>query len=341
MNRLRLAIAVLLLAGLCVPASARAAGPNELLAPSASPATGTTATSFTFTVRYRSSKEWPALSVTASAAGKTMPLRRVSGNATNGTWSGSARLPAGNWVVTFSADAKQGPDPSVTGPTLRVTAPAPQPTPKPTPKPTPRPTPKPTPRPTPKPTPKPTPVSTQVAALQPPPPSAVATPQPTSANEAPAPGGGGANLTPSPKSSPSHRPSPAGTEASGWSHASPGRLEAGPPGPGEGRDGGSVRLDGLLPFVVAGAIVTLIGALAAWLLRRRADDEPEPSAPSQRTSPAAPPRTRPRQAAANEDPILAALGVGREETGATWPATTAAQHDRGWDALDGRLQGRN
>jgi hypothetical protein len=126
-------LAVMLLFPLATPAlGAR----NTLSNPTASPPRGTTATTFTFTVRY----EGAPASVTFSIADRTVRMTVISGTSSNGTFGGSTTLPVGSWQVTFKAVAQRNDD-RLPGPTVTVmstatprptTAPAPPPTPIPT-----------------------------------------------------------------------------------------------------------------------------------------------------------------------------------------------------------------
>jgi hypothetical protein len=140
--------ATLLIAMLAtVPMPVRAA--SVLSDGAASPASGTTATSFDFSVVYTSSHPARnALSVSAQVGAVTVPLSRTSGKSHNGTWTGSSTLPVGIGPVTFHATvaAEQQPEPLV-GPIVTVIQ-APTPPPSPTPRPTPEPTPRPTDAPT-------------------------------------------------------------------------------------------------------------------------------------------------------------------------------------------------
>ena len=142
-----------------VPGPTVAAG-NALSGGSVNPTTGTVSTAFVFSVAYTSDQGFAASSVWADVAGTTVTLALVSGTADDGTFRGSSTLPGGSWPVTFRADAVQGSDPTLAGPTVTVIGPTPtaSPTPNPTPAPTPRPsrTPRPTTAPTPAPTPLPT-----------------------------------------------------------------------------------------------------------------------------------------------------------------------------------------
>ena len=129
-----------------------AAGPTRLMPGSVSPTSGTTSTTFVFSVDYSGNEtdNETASTVRAVASNgsttRTVSLVRTGGTALNGTWSGSSTLPAGTWSVTFSATSSLSTNPTRAGPTVIVTAPTPPPTPAPTPRPPPRPTA--TPRPT-------------------------------------------------------------------------------------------------------------------------------------------------------------------------------------------------
>lgn len=106
------------------PCAVLAAPPNQLSAATVSPTSGSTITMFTFGVRYTSSTE-AAGAVTVSVAGVTLPMPRVSGSATDGTYRVSSLLPAGSWVPTFEAYPLKGPHPTITGPQIHVGALAP------------------------------------------------------------------------------------------------------------------------------------------------------------------------------------------------------------------------
>jgi hypothetical protein len=123
---------------------------NTLSNPTVSPLSGTPSTTFTYTVHYKGA---PA-SVTASVAGRTLPMGVASGTDSNGTFAVSTTLPVGSWPVTFRAVA-QGNDDTLAGPTVTVTSTA---TPRPTTGPTPPPA-TPPPLPTPPPTPQPPPIT--------------------------------------------------------------------------------------------------------------------------------------------------------------------------------------
>jgi hypothetical protein len=98
------------------PSIASAAG-NTLAEPEATPTAGTILTPFTLRVSYSGS---PAVSVSVSVAGRTIPMVLTGGSATQGSWSTTATLPEGNWPTTFRAETIQGRDPSINGPTINV-----------------------------------------------------------------------------------------------------------------------------------------------------------------------------------------------------------------------------
>jgi hypothetical protein len=138
----------------------------SLSAGTASPASGTTATRFTFRVTYTDNSACTpsAISVKVLGLGQ-FSLAYVGGNrATGATYSRTMRLPAGTWSYEFNASSGSGAGhrtarfTKVNPPTVRVAAPAPSPTPDPKPKP-PAPTP-PVTRPTTPPTPAPDPTAT-------------------------------------------------------------------------------------------------------------------------------------------------------------------------------------
>ena len=123
-------VALLLVAALSGAPSRASAGSNDLADPTVTPATGTTLTMFTFTVRYEGA--FPATSVTAAVAGRDLAMTLTDGSMSAGTWAVSSTLPAGAWATTFIGYAEQGNVASVTGPALTVapadaTTPAPAP----------------------------------------------------------------------------------------------------------------------------------------------------------------------------------------------------------------------
>ena len=201
-----LAAALLALSLASAPAPARAV--SVLTDGSVTPASGTTATTFTFSVHYTSddSPTRPAQAVWAQVGGVTVTLAKVSGSAHDGTWQGSATLPAGTRQVTFHASTSADPQPEpLAGPMITVTAPPPTPTPSPSPRPTAAPTPRP-------PTPPP-PIN--------PPPAPVPVPQPT-----PAPTDDD-DPRQTQRSSPSPTPDASGSALAGPSFSSPARTADG------------------------------------------------------------------------------------------------------------------
>jgi hypothetical protein len=207
-----------------------------------SPGSGTTATTFTFSVVYKSNAGCSPTRIVAVIGGVTdLVLTRTAGSvATGATYRGARTLPLGQRRYGFSATAGSGKgEQTVTLTTvapaiITVTAPptpTPKPTPTPTPKPTPTPTPTPTatPRPTPTPTATPRPTPTPTATPRPTPtatPRATPTPTPTprttpAPTATPKPGASsspGSTVAPKPDSSasapPSASPTPAGSDPS-------------------------------------------------------------------------------------------------------------------------------
>lgn len=298
-SALLLAVCGLLLS----PGMTAAAAPNQLSNGGVTPGTGTTQTTFTFSVVYSSERDFAATGVVALVAGSSVTLSLVSGTSTAGTHQGSASLPAGTWPVTFQAQATQGPDATLAGPTVVVSAPAtPQPVPV-TPAPTPKPViapPLPTPRPAAAATatpPRATPIPTEVL-------PGAATEPPTGSTAPPASSGG----------PPAGASDPRGSGGS----ATPSMNESSMPGVGgslsppltdDGPDGSPSWL------LIVGSAVAGLTLLIAWRRRASGTDEAVLVAASHADedpiSLAA--RTRQRQAAAapnTEDPILAAMGVG-------------------------------
>ena len=225
-----------------VPAQTWAAQPNSLLSPSVSPAAGTTATIFAFSVRYEGRD--PALSIVATVGGQTVALGLVSGTTTSGAYSGASALPAGTWTVTFIADAERGNDPVVAGGTVQVVAPTPVPTPIPPP-------------------PAPTP------------PPVVVVPAPTAppAGQTPAPAPSGAQASPADGSSPGSSGTPLPSEAIPGA-AGGGVFSAAPSAAPDGAGPISPRpfrgTDWLWPLLLGGLV--LIGLVGAWGLLLGARD---------------------------------------------------------------------
>jgi hypothetical protein len=192
------------------------AAANELSDGSVTPTTGTHLTVFVFRVTYASSQGFPATSVFANVGNTTVPMALESGSETDGTYEGASTLPAGSWPVVFEADAAQGTDPVLAGPTVTVIGPSPPPTP--TPAPTPRQTPRPTVAPIPPATPRPTsPVFGPLETL----PEATAAASSSPETGSPAPSPSPDSETPQPTRSPAATASgtPSGTPAASASAA--------------------------------------------------------------------------------------------------------------------------
>lgn len=180
-----------------------------------SPGSGTTATTFTFSVVYTSNAGCSPTRIVAVIGGVTdLVLTRTTGSvATGATYRGTRTLPLGQRRYGFSVTAGSGKGEqtftlTTVAPAIIVVTAPPTPTPKPTPTPTPRPTatPRPTPTPTPRPTatPRPTPTPT-------PTPTATPTPTPTATpRTTPTP-------TPTPTATPRTTPTPTATPKPGAS----------------------------------------------------------------------------------------------------------------------------
>jgi hypothetical protein len=230
----RRVLAAALLA-LCLASAATAArGASVLSDASVTPTSGASADVFTFSVHYTSSDSpsSPARSVWAEVAGITVTLTKVSGSAHDGTWQGTATLPAGSWAVTFHATASTDPQPDpLPGPTVTVIQPPPTPTP------VPAPTPAPTPQPPAPPAPAPT---------SPSPPSAAAS-----------------VLSGTPSATP--RPALTGTSASGDPPQAAGSFDL-------STDEGTPRGSLLAPLLIVGGTMSIAGAAVLarhWLVSRR------------------------------------------------------------------------
>jgi hypothetical protein len=229
------AVALAIAALLAVTSTTLATGTNKLTKPSVSPLSGSTTTTFTFSVDY--SGDDAAASVRAVAGSLTVTLSLVpGGTATAGTWRASRSLPAGSWTFVFEATAAGPPtNPTATAPTVTVTGPTPRPTP----------TPPPTPRPTapPPPTPTPTPAG-----------SPLASPAASASSTATAVG--------------SVSPAPLGSSASGGSSSSS------PAGGGLGGGDVDQQLGRILTGgLVAIGLLAVVGFAAIWRDRRRREEE--------------------------------------------------------------------
>lgn len=157
-----LALGVMAVA-LAVPPLAAA---NALTDAEVMPRTGTPTTSITFRVDYVAAPPQPRAADavradvvrTSDGAVVTVPLALQAGSTTDGTWSGSSRLPVGSWQVTFRVAAEQGVAvPDADGGPVEITDEAPSPAPTPPPDPTAAPTSAPSPSPGPSASPAPGP----------------------------------------------------------------------------------------------------------------------------------------------------------------------------------------
>jgi hypothetical protein len=248
--------------------------------PSATPATGTTDTTFDLSVEYVSEPEArPALTVSVEVVdlgGSALPMSLVAGDQTNGTWQTSTMLPAGTWDLIFRADASgSDPDPAVGLVVTVVDAATPTPTPSPAPG-------------TPAPSSTPSPVPTATGTASPPAtsaPTAVPTPLPPGVTPTPAPAptptlnpppasspgaseDGSASASALPSGLPSERP-PTSERPSSTTQAtrspgpSPATDDARTGEPGWGRAG----------WIVLGGLTSAAGAAVLarlWLVRRAA-----------------------------------------------------------------------
>jgi uncharacterized membrane protein YgcG len=292
--------------------------PPTLTSGKATPGSGSTSTTFTFSVQYADKAGCKPSSVVLLISGLSSKTMSTSGTnyQTGVVFTTTRQLPAGLWSYSFRAVSGTGAGQrtttltSVTPGSVSVIAPTPKPTPTPTPKPTPVPTPKPTPKPTPAPTPAPTPRPTPGATPAPTPkPTAAPTPGPTPSP----PGTPGPTPTTKPSKSPgstgggsggtigSHPPSGGGSgSGSSGTGGSPVVLPPDRDGGGEGlavgpdpvddslgtgtgtsTDTGTslgIRITGLLP-VATWVTTTTLGLLVfAWALRRPEREEDSPLA---------------------------------------------------------------
>lgn len=252
-----------------------------------SPATGTTTTTFVFSVTYTGSK--PASSVVALVANRTIPLSLVS--AATGQFRGSSLLPAGSWLVVFQATVP-GADAQENGPTVLVTPASPTPTPQPTAPPTPVATA------------TPAPTSTRVPTLAP---SAIAaTPFPSAVASPSASSGGPSG---------SGEPTPFGTTVAGESGT--GLVSASPSAAPSAGDGDVEQQ--LSTFLTGGVVaVGLLGAIGFAAIyadrRRRAAESPAAGPPgAQSPQSTAPARARSSRTGGWEDYALDNEPIGTVE----------------------------
>lgn len=267
----RPALSFALIATLLVPASAWAAGGScpspasnlSLSAGQATPATGMTATMFTFSVVYADTKgcapSWVRVAIVGAG---TFAMNGGAGSYDTGvTFTFATLLPAGTHAYSFSASSgsKTTALTSVSPQSVSVTVPATPP--PPTPKPTPKPTPVPTPIPTPIPTSAPTDVPTAV---------------PTAAPTVLAPGAGSPTYgPPAPSGAVGGMGAPSGGPvASQGQGQAPGASSSEVESPGSINNAGGM---GSFPLLIGAWATATAGGLALFLLlapRRRKPNEP-------------------------------------------------------------------
>jgi hypothetical protein len=213
--------AAFMVAFLVLPAIA-SSGPTRLSDPSASPSSGTTATTFVFTVKYQNHQGSAPDHVSVVIDGKSH-LMTTSDTSWKKpvTFTYASKLTVGTHEITFTSLDRDKFADSIPGGSVHVTAPPP-----PSPVATPKPTPKPTPRPTPEPTPEPAPVRTPAPTPRP-------TPEPTAT---PAPGSTG---------------SPGNPTDSGAGSSDPGAAPSDGPGGGADPSDGSNPSNPSLPPGIA------------------------------------------------------------------------------------------
>lgn len=127
-RRLRIIVLATIVAALFgAPSAVFGASPTRLYGAIASPTSGTTATIFTFSVRFDGSGKFAAGPVVANVAGRSLTMVRVAGTPHAGTYRVRATLPEGSWTPSFETAPSQGPEATLTGPTVTVSAPTPKP----------------------------------------------------------------------------------------------------------------------------------------------------------------------------------------------------------------------
>ncbi|MHB8890996.1 MAG: hypothetical protein ACYC65_03005, partial [Candidatus Limnocylindrales bacterium] len=125
----RAALAALILAASTILPALATSGPTSLFAPAATPTSGMSGTSVTFTVTYRNSEGSPPDYVRVVVAGATHAMTPTT---TSETWRKGVRfevsltLPVGSWDPVFEAADREKFTASVAGPTVMIT-PAPTP----------------------------------------------------------------------------------------------------------------------------------------------------------------------------------------------------------------------
>jgi hypothetical protein len=242
-----IAAAFMLAALLVLPVMA-SSGPTRLSDPNVSPSTGTTATTFVFTVKYQNHEGSAPDHVSVVIDGTSHLMTTTSTSwKQRATFSYSSKLSVGSHTVTFTSLDRDRFADSIVGGSVTVTAP-PAPTPEPTAKPTPRPTPKPTPAPTPTPSERPAPTPRATPTTEP---GSAATPTPSPAADPSGStdgGSGGSDPGASPSDGPAASyapPDPGDLPGSAWNGSvppGPGSFGSGgepPSGPGDGGASGA------------------------------------------------------------------------------------------------------
>jgi hypothetical protein len=229
-----IAAAAALLLSLALPVAADS-GPTRLYGASASPGSGTTATTIELTVGYRNHEGSGPASVTVLIDGTPHDMAAGGSDWKHGVvYSFATTLPIGTHSFSFEASDTRKFTDAAPGGTVTISAP-PTPAPKPTPAPTPTPTPAPpaTPKPTLTPTPKATPAPTTA-------------PDPTN-TPAPDPGGVGSGPTPTPPSGPTPTTSIGGGGSNPSDGPSAGGGNVGPVDPTTGPWAGGAADPGTQP----------------------------------------------------------------------------------------------
>jgi hypothetical protein len=337
---------LLLLAALLGAPPRASAAANQLLDPAVGPTSGSVVTPFTFRVRYEGS--FPALGVTTSVAGLTLPMLRTAGTASAGTWTVATALPSGTWRPTFTAVVAQGNQPTLVGPAVVVAAPAATADPTDAPPdvvPAPGGT-------TPTASGRTAPVEDAVAPTTTPPPAAPVAPSEAAAPAAPtpppavgspaavprtAPSGGGAGPAAAPAAGSDGGDAPGGlpTSAPPSSRPGGGTVSAAPASSGSRTprgsddaehgirsalgDGGDAasEVTGVLVVGLSGVAAVALVGLAVLLARRRRERADAVQAvvavdPGMQEGPRR--RSRASSVELPDDPIVAAMGLGRDAT---------------------------
>ena len=232
------------------PALARTCGTVTIESGTASPSSGTTATTFAFSVAFIDSTGAAPTSVKLRIAETWTTLAPNGSDYAAGVqFKGSRKLPVGTWSYFFRATYGNGLTCDHVRPTPQTVTVGPVPTPKPAA------TPKPTPRPTPRPTPKPTPKATARATT-------------SSPSNKPV-----AQATVAPSSTPSSIVTVGGA---GSSAGNADGADNGGGGVGRGFDLGPLVGGSSLAVPLVAALVGVLGGLLLLFARRRSRRDPSP-----------------------------------------------------------------